>query len=37
MTFLYLLKTSENYKVFWGFQGVEKGCIENKLVKTFQL
>ena len=24
--FLYTLKTSENRKVFWCFQGVEKGC-----------
>ena len=31
--FLYPLKTSENVKVFWGFQGVEKGCIGNKWVK----
>ena len=27
------LKTSENRKVFWCFQGVEKGCIGNKWVK----
>ena len=27
---LYPLKTSENRKVFWRFQGVEKGCIRNK-------
>ena len=27
--FLYPLKTSGNRKVFWCFQGVEKGCIEN--------
>ena len=35
-SFLYLLKTSENQKVLWCFQGVEKGCIENKWVKPFQ-
>ena len=28
------LKT-ENRKVFWCFQGAEKGCIENKLVNIF--
>ena len=28
---LHPLKTSENRKVFWCFQGVEKGCIENGL------
>ena len=33
--FLYPLKTSENLKVFWWFQGVEKGCIGNKWVKGF--
>ena len=32
-TFLYPLKISENLAVFWCFQGVEKGCIENKWVK----
>ena len=31
--FLYPLKTSENLKVFWCFQGVEKRCIGNKWVK----
>ena len=31
-SFLYLLKTLENLKVFWCFQRVEKGCIENKWV-----
>ena len=31
--FLYLLKTSENRKIFRCFQGVEKGCIGNKWVK----
>ena len=32
--FLYHLKTSENRKVFWWFQGVEKGCIGNKWVNN---
>ena len=32
--FLYLLKTLENHMVFSCFQGVEKGCIGNKWVKT---
>ena len=27
--FLYPLKTSENCKVFWCFQGVDKGCTGN--------
>ena len=31
--FLYPLKTSENRKVLWCFQGVKKGCIGNKWVK----
>ena len=31
--FLYPLKTSENRKVFWCFQWVEKGCIGNKRVQ----
>ena len=31
--FFYPLKTSENRKVFWCFQGVEKGCIGNEWVK----
>ena len=31
--FLYPLKT-ENRKVFWCFQGVEKECIGNKWVKS---
>ena len=31
-SFLYPLKTLENLKVFWYFQGVEKGCIGNKWV-----
>ena len=30
--FLYPLKTSENHKVFWCFQGVKKGCIGNEWV-----
>ena len=30
--FLYTLTTSENLKVFWCFQGVEKGCIGSKCV-----
>ena len=29
--FLYPLKTIENRKIFLCFQGVEKGCIENRL------
>ena len=29
---LYHLKTSENCKVFWCFQGVEKGCTGNERV-----
>ena len=32
---LHPLKTSENRKVFWCFQGVEEGCIENEWVKQF--
>ena len=35
--FLYPLKTSENRKVFWCFQGVEKVYIGNKWVKTIYL
>ena len=31
--FLYHLKTAENRKVFWYFQGVEKGCIVKEWVK----
>ena len=31
--FLYPLKTSENHQIFRYFQGIEKGCIENKWVK----
>ena len=30
------LKTSENRKVFWCFQAVEKGCIGNKWVNMLQ-
>ena len=30
--FLYPLKTTENRKIFWCFQLVRKGCIENKWV-----
>ena len=30
--FLYFLKTSENRKDFWCFQGVEKGCIGDKWI-----
>ena len=33
-SFLYSLKTTENRTVFWCFQGVEKGCIGNKCVKS---
>ena len=32
--FLYPLKISENRKVFWCFQWVEKGCIGNKWVNS---
>ena len=32
--FLYSLKTSENLRVFWRFQGVEEGCIGNEWVKS---
>ena len=35
--FLYPSKTSENRKVFWFFQGVEKECIGNKWVKYTSL
>ena len=31
--FLYPLKTLQNRKVFWCFQGVEKGCFGNEWVK----
>ena len=31
--FFYPLKTSENRKVFWYFQGVEIGCIGNEWMK----
>ena len=30
--FLYPLETSENRKVFWYFQGPDKGCIRNERV-----
>ena len=30
--FLYTLKASENRKVFWCSQGVDKGCIGHKWV-----
>ena len=33
--FLFPQKTSENPKVFWYFQWVEKGCIWNELVKHY--
>ena len=33
VSFLYSLKPSENLKVFWCFQGVEKGYIGNKWVE----
>ena len=33
--FLYPLKTSENLKVVWCFQGVQKGCIGNKWVNIY--
>ena len=32
--FLYPLKTSENFMVFWCFKGVKKRCIGNKWVLT---
>ena len=32
--FLYPLKTSENFMVFWCFKGVQKRCIGNKWVLT---
>ena len=32
--FLYPLKISENRKVFWCFQGAEKGCIGKKWVNS---
>ena len=32
--FLYPMEALENLTVFWCFQGVEKGCIENKWVKV---
>ena len=30
--FLYPLETSENLRVFWSFQGAEKGCFRNEWV-----
>ena len=33
--FLHPLKTSENHKFFWCFQGVEKGCIGSKWVNIW--
>ena len=33
--FLYPLKTSEDLKVFWCFQGLEKGCIGKEWVNVF--
>ena len=33
---IYPLKTSENRKVFWCFQGVEQGWIGNRWVNLFQ-
>ena len=35
--FLYPLNTSENCKVFWCFQRVEKGCIGNEWVNLIQI
>ena len=35
--FLYSLKTLENSKVFWCFQGVEKELIGNEWVKSFSI
>ena len=32
--FLYSLRTSKNLKVFWCFQGIEKGCIGKRWVNT---
>ena len=32
--FMYPLKRSENLTVFWGFQGIEKGCIGKEWVKS---
>ena len=33
-SFLYPLKTAENRKYFWCFQGVQKECIGNEWVKV---
>ena len=35
VSFLYPLKTTENYKVFWCFQWVEKRCTGNEWVVFF--
>ena len=35
--FLYRLKTLQNRKIFWCFQGVEKGCFGNEWVKMDKL
>ena len=35
--FLYSLKTSENRKIFWYFQGVEKGCTANEWIKNTEI
>ena len=35
--FLYSLKTSENLAVFGCFQGLGKGCVENKWVNITQV
>ena len=37
VSFLYPLKPSENLKVFWCFQGVEKGYIGNKWVNLTRI
>ena len=34
--FLYAMKISENRKVFWCFEGVEKGYIGNEWVKNYR-
>ena len=36
-SFLYPLQKSDNWKVFWCLQGVQKGCIGNKWVNIFML
>ena len=35
--FLYPLKTSENFKIFWCFQGVEKGFIGSRWVTSIDV